>query len=318
MTAPWKDSKHTPICTMFESNPKLFQSSLRLFKKHNIQFLSDCISPDGLALLPFREIITRNSDFHPSRIIPKWYFYLRDITAISAGSLRLQPQYTEAQLQLRMHLTDTFDSRRPLDLITIPSRTYRNSFWYASWDFTTDQPIFGRCMKNGPRSVTVQHWVITQPASTSDTSTRYNITPQSSPIFLMECTGCPLHTPLSVSTQGNRTDSRLTNLPCLFQEPHAKVVNLKHLQDGLPKFLRHLTHELGTSLFQILPQIKNSLFLRVVHTPLTSDMTLNLTHTVNPSIGLTFSYDNDIINLSSSPPRYYPFSTLLPHSAIYR
>ena len=107
MTAPWKNTNHTPICDLFVSNPKLYQSSLRLFKKHNIQFLSDCLSPDGLALLPFREIIKKNSDFHPSQITPKWFHYLKDFTAITDGSSRLQPQYTEAHHRLHVQLTDS-------------------------------------------------------------------------------------------------------------------------------------------------------------------------------------------------------------------
>ena len=158
-------------------------------------------------------------------------------------------------------------------------------------------------MKNGPRNVTIQHWLINYTSNTSTTSNQHNSTPLSAPISLAECTGCSLHNTSSYSAQGNRTDNRLIDLPCLFQEPHAKVVNLKHLQDGLPKFHRHLIHNLNTSLFLIIPQIKNSLFPRITHASPGSVLTLDSIYIDSLPPKLMYSHNNDIISINSSPPR---------------
>src|SRR6185295_20256625 len=48
--------KHTPIHTIFNNDSIVYAKNLRLLKKHNITHLSDCISKDGLCILPFKDI----------------------------------------------------------------------------------------------------------------------------------------------------------------------------------------------------------------------------------------------------------------------
>src|SRR4051794_33335697 len=73
---------HTPIYTLFQDKPDLYAKSLYLFKKHNIEFLSDCIADNCLTILPFRSLIKRNSSHRPSQITPKWYHHLVEVTAV--------------------------------------------------------------------------------------------------------------------------------------------------------------------------------------------------------------------------------------------
>jgi len=54
-------TKHTPIYEVFPDSPDVYAKNLYLFKKHNITHLSDCLSDDGLIILPFKDIIKKNS-----------------------------------------------------------------------------------------------------------------------------------------------------------------------------------------------------------------------------------------------------------------
>src|SRR5262249_22471758 len=96
------DCHHTPIHELFQADPALYNSSIRLLKKHRIQYLSDCISSDHLAIMPFSDLIRHNSDFDPSRITPKWYHHIIKITAAAPKSLRLKSSYTIAQANLTL------------------------------------------------------------------------------------------------------------------------------------------------------------------------------------------------------------------------
>src|SRR3954447_22273216 len=101
---------HTPIYTLFQDKPDLYAKSLYLFKKHDVNFLSDCIADDCLTILPFRSLIERNSSHRPSQIIPKWYHHLVKTTAIQDNSIRLKEDFTNAQQRLHTNITQVADS----------------------------------------------------------------------------------------------------------------------------------------------------------------------------------------------------------------
>src|SRR5581483_696459 len=82
-------TKHTPIYELFHDSPAVYAKNLYLFKKHNITHLSDCLSDDGLIILPFRDIIKKNSIHLPSAITPVWYRTLINNTSVSDRSLRI-------------------------------------------------------------------------------------------------------------------------------------------------------------------------------------------------------------------------------------
>src|SRR5204862_7412162 len=83
-------TKHTPIYELFHDSPDVYAKNLYLFKKHNITHLSDCLSDDGLIILPFRDVIKKNSIHPPSVIVPAWYRTIINKTSVSERSLRLK------------------------------------------------------------------------------------------------------------------------------------------------------------------------------------------------------------------------------------
>jgi hypothetical protein len=227
--------QHTPLYTLFQDQPILYQKSLHLFKKHRISFLSDCLDKDSLAVLPFRDIIKKNSVFPPSQIVPKWYRHVVQSTAVSPDSLRLSDTY-KARSQRLDPAAPMFSYTPPSDHgfshIYIPRRAYQNSFWSATWDSLTDAPVFGRVLKNAPSRVVVQHWIRKIVYQDSDSTV---LTPSSQPIRLIECPGCFLHDPSCIQVGNNPPDSRLINQSCLFSSTHETFVDLKFLQQGIPQ-----------------------------------------------------------------------------------
>jgi hypothetical protein len=251
---------HTPIYLLFHNQPALYNSSLRLFKRHNIQYLSDCISDNCLTILPFKEIIRRNSQYVPSKKIPKWYHHIVEFSASAPKSIRIKHDYTTAHQQLQR--IRTLD-RPPITLesIMIPKRTTKSNFWCANWNHTTNQPNFGQLIKNSPYKVYVVHWT-----RVIDSTSNATHTPSSQPLKLIECQGCELHEPNAHKDNKKGTiDNRLTDRQCLFTGEHEEFVDLKHLQQGYLKnseihTLRstylQLSHMISTNLNPPIPNIR--------------------------------------------------------------
>lgn len=195
------------------------------------------------------------------------------------------------QLGLQLELTDTFDSRSPLELVSIPSRTYRNSFWCATWNDNNLRPNFGRLLKNGPKRAVIQHWIIDNVSSLTD----HFISPNSTLLILKPCLGCNLHTPSLVMAPGGRTDSRLTDISCLFAENQVRIVNLKHLQQGLPKFVQQTQYELRTPLLQLQVQIRNTLFPSITQPPIFQRFSVGNAGSNLDGFNLRFHYGNNFV-----------------------
>jgi hypothetical protein len=316
---------HTPIYTLFKDNPSLYNSSVRLLRKNNIFYLSDCISNDGRIILPFKDIIHLHSTNKPSGVIPRWYHHIKSITSISPNSIQIKEQFRTAQLALnRPLLTISEDMRQPLERIMIPDRKYKTSYWCATWNDADSCPIFGRLVKNAPNDVVIQHWTI----NPNDLPSNNFLTPKSRPIRLQECPGCSLHDP-SINRQiGNKPiDQSLVPLPCLSTNTHNNVVSLKHLQQS--KFRRipnHVSLELRSTLYQLTSQIRSTLCdanpLR--HRQDTTPQIIIPTDPVNPlptdlSTGLFYQYNTTYspINLPNTRTAMklilsaYNFSSLL-------
>src|SRR3954449_7195473 len=128
---------HTPIYTLFQDKLDLYAKSLYLFKKHDINFLSDCIADDCLTILPFRSLIERNSSHRPSQIIPKWYHHIVKTTADHLNSIRIKDEYSIAQRRLLVSTARDLTSSQ-LNLISAPNRVCKNSYWCAKWDQFVD------------------------------------------------------------------------------------------------------------------------------------------------------------------------------------
>jgi hypothetical protein len=231
---------HTPIYTLFKDHPDLYQKSLHLFKKHCITFLSDCLDKDSLSVLPFRDIIKKNSVFPPSHIVPKWYQHVVKTSAVSPDSIRLSDLYKARSQQLDPSaplFTFTPSSDHGFSHIQVPRRQYRNSFWAATWNSFTNEPVFGRVLKNAPTRVVVQHWIR---RTLNQESAPTELTPSSQPLRLVECPGCSLHDLSCIRIGNHPPDSRLINQPCLFAGSHETFVDLKFLQQGLPQEGEHV------------------------------------------------------------------------------
>src|ERR1043165_8196194 len=82
-----------PIHDYFIDNPRLFAKALYQIKKHNIRSFSQCVTDDGLALLPHSTIITKYSTITTSFRTPAWYTYIKSLTTVAINSFRLKPEY---------------------------------------------------------------------------------------------------------------------------------------------------------------------------------------------------------------------------------
>jgi hypothetical protein len=263
------DVHHTPIHILFSDNPSLYKSSVYQLRKHKIMYLSDCISNDGMALIPFQQLIKLHSGLHTSSITPKWYKYIAAITAEAPNSIRLKDEYKKAQLALKRPIsTDLQDTRSPLNVMHIPNRKQLSSFWCATWDYINNQPIFGRTIYNTRSKVYIQHWII-DPTPPSATASR---TPSSRLIKLIECPGCNLHDLTTQESQDNRPPSKkVLGIPCVFTELHRYVVSLKHLEHGQsPYRYRRDDYDIRSTLYQLIPQIKLALVDRITDINLSS------------------------------------------------
>jgi hypothetical protein len=226
---------HTPIHTVFQGQPALYRDSLHLLKKHRISYLSDCLDKNSLSVLPYRDVIKKNSLFPPSKIVPRWYKHLVKATTVSANLTRLADIYKARSQQLDpaaplFHYTSSSD--HGFSHIQVPRRFCRTSFWCATWNSFTDSPVFGQVLQNNRFRVVVQHWihhVIDKNFAPTE------LTPSSQPLRLVECSGCSLHD-LSCLQLGNlRPNLRLARQPCLFASPHDSFVDIKFLQQSTPQ-----------------------------------------------------------------------------------
>src|SRR5262249_25135902 len=160
--------------------------------------------------------------------------------------------FTNAHIRLNLPLQDSFDSRLPLDLVPYPIRSVKNSFWCATWDEQTSSPSFGHLLKNSPKGAYIQHWVLD---TSFNSTTEHRISPLSAPTALVHCPGCHLHEPSLIYSKRTVIDSRLAQVSCLFRQSQNRVVNLRHLRQGLPKYELNERQLLRSSLFILKPQI---------------------------------------------------------------
>src|SRR2546421_6724012 len=223
-----KLTKHTPIYKLFHDSPDVYAKNLYLFKKHNITHLSDCLSDDGLIILPFKNIIKKNSIYPPSAIIPIWYHTLISKTSVSERSLRLKDIITATHLHYNLdNLTAPNDADTPLPVTIPPQKPNAFSYWCAAWDDDSNSPIFGRLFINSKHHVTVQHWIRT--VDTSDSA----FTPTSQKVSLVACSGCSLNNPTKLlRRQSAKPNRRISHLPCVFNIEHEETVSLKEFHKG--------------------------------------------------------------------------------------
>src|SRR2546421_159256 len=220
--------KHTPIFELFHDSPEIYAKNLYLFKKHNNTHLSDCLSDDGLIILPFKDIIKKNSIHPPSAIIPVWYHTLISKTSVSERSLRLKDIITATHQHYNLdNLTAPNDADTPLPVTTPPLKPNSFSYWCAAWDDDSNSPIFGRLFINSKHHVTVQHWIRT--VDTSDSA----FTPTSQKVSLVACSGCSLNNPTKLlRRQSAKPNRRISHLPCVFNIEHEETVSLKEFHKG--------------------------------------------------------------------------------------
>src|SRR3989449_2231588 len=221
-------TKHTPIYELFHESPEVYAKNLYLFKKHNISHLSDCLSDDGLFILPFKDIIKKNSIHPPSAIIPVWYHTLINKTSISERSLRLKDIITATHLHYNFDiLTAPNDADTPLPIIVSPQKPNVFSYWCAAWDDDSNSPIFGRLFTNSKHHITVQHWI--RSVDTSDSA----FTPISQKVSLVACSGCSLNNPNKLFKRCNtKPNKRTSHFPCVFNIEHEETVSLKEFHTG--------------------------------------------------------------------------------------
>ena len=222
--------KHTPLFSLFCDNPSLYNQSLPLLKKHNLMYLSDCLSGDKLTIMPYRDLILKNSSFRPSNTVTRWYKHIVEFTRSSPTSIRLKPKFIS---QLPSSIITT-DDPPILPTIDVPTRVTPCSSWCATWDNDNNMPVFGRLIKRNVHNVIFQHWSRVIP-STSTTHT-----PSSAPLMLIECSGCLLHESLAALPPicGRRHDPSLLSYPCLKALPHDEVVDLSSYQIGHQSYTR--------------------------------------------------------------------------------
>src|SRR5581483_155882 len=215
---------HTPIYKIFADNPIEYAKNIYYLSKHSIMYLSDCMSDDGLIILPYKDIIKKNSRHAPSSKTPKWYKFIISNTAVGERSLRLQDKFTERQRTILYNqLTAPSISSSPLNTFIPASGSNWSSSWCALWNNDSNSPIFGRVFKNSPNHMTIQHWI-----RTIDVSASVLYTPQSQKLHLSACQGCHLNNPHSLNIRVPKKPCKRTgHLPCVFMKEHFEVVNLK-------------------------------------------------------------------------------------------
>jgi len=122
-----------PLRIPFHDSPAVYAKNLYLFKKHNITHLSDYLSDDGLIILPFRDIIKKNSIHTPSVITPVWYHTLINNTSVSDRSLRIKDIIAATHRHHNLDfLTAPCDAETPLPIVVPSNTTNAYSYWCAS------------------------------------------------------------------------------------------------------------------------------------------------------------------------------------------
>src|SRR5215212_8524260 len=172
-----------PIQDYFKDNPRLFAKVLYQLKKHNIRSFSQCISDDGLALLPHAEIMARQktSTLTKSFRVPAWYTHLKNTTTMTGQSYRLKAEYV---------VNDVKSLPIPSHIILTTPET-NDLFWLAQWHEPSQTMIFGRTISiDTNRLATVAHWIQVQAPTAKDKTT--DLTPKSSNMSLSLCQGCEL------------------------------------------------------------------------------------------------------------------------------
>src|SRR2546421_8297369 len=287
-----KLTKHTPIYKLFHDSPDVYAKNLYLFKKHNITHLSDCLSDDGLIILPFKNIIKKNSIYPPSAIIPIWYHTLISKTSVSERSLRLKDIITATHLQFNWdNLTAPNDADTPLPITIPPQKPNAFSYWCAAWDDGSNSPIFGRLFINFKHYVTVQHWI-----RTIDTSA-LAFTPSSQKVSLVTYSGCSLNNPTKLfRRQSTKPNRRISHLPCVFNIEHEETVSLKEFHKGTldPSGV----NDLRCSYFHISHLIRDSLRPHLsTQTPIDVNISNGVLTRSHPfQYGLFFKYKTEFIN----------------------
>ena len=172
-------------------------------------------------------------------------------TRSSSTSIRLKPEYITSLPSTAALIDDS----PVLSTIDIPNRVTPCSSWCASWNDTTNEPVFGRLIKRNVHNVIFQHW------SRVISSTSVTHTPSSAPLMLIECRGCSSHESLAAQPPvcGRRHDPSLSLYPCLKALPHANVVDLSSYQIGHQSYTRTDRHTLHTTYAQVTSNIQQTL-----------------------------------------------------------
>ena len=262
-----------------------------MFKKHNITHLSDCLSDDGLIILPFKDIIKKNSIHPPSAIVPIWYHTLINNTSVSERSLRLKDNITNTHLFCNMdNLIAPNDADSPLPITLPPLKPNAHSYWCAAWDDDSNTPIFGRLFFNSKHHVTIQHWIRTIDLSASA------LTPTSQNVSLVACSGCHLNNPSKLFKRKNtKPNKRFSHLPCVFNIEHEETVSLKEYHIGTLQPLD--VNVLRCTYFYISHLIRDSLRPQSspqISVPTTTPNNLTTSHPLQ--YGLFFRYKAAYIN----------------------
>jgi hypothetical protein len=106
-----------PLFSFFHNNPSLYNKSLYLFKKYNIHYLNDCVSDDGLMLLPYKDLKFKVSGNRKTgSFTPKWYNHIKSLVTVSPVSLRLKEDFKKevplTYIVLLSCILNTVDSSR--------------------------------------------------------------------------------------------------------------------------------------------------------------------------------------------------------------
>jgi hypothetical protein len=83
-----------PVHEFFNDLPKIYSSSIALFKKHNIVSLEDCLQPDGISFSTYKEIAIQ-SGAGTWGCISRWYRHLQSVATGSNTSLALLPRFID-------------------------------------------------------------------------------------------------------------------------------------------------------------------------------------------------------------------------------
>ena len=156
-------------------------------------------------------------------------------------------------------------------------------------------------VKNSPKVLWTQHWIIQNPSSTSR-----DLTPESRKVTVSECPGCYLHDASASSYNillcNRAKDPKIDVYPCLFTQEHNLFRDLRSLRYKQPVFNRNSVCTLPISGFQLKHDLIES---ADIHTNNNADVPrrLNLWPQLSDEdISLTF----EVINYGSQHPKKTP------------